>query len=394
MKASNSKSNKIQNRNVILKMIALNAPVSRVSLSQMSGLSKMSLTNIINEFIDEGIVVETGIDNSSSGKRKPILLELADGALCSVGIHITRSYVDGCIVDIKGTILYSIRKDLSADTTKDKLSDIILSLVESLCMMRPKKILGVGVSALGPIDFEKGMILNPSNFYGIRNLEVVKLIKDYCPELPVFLNRNTNCAVLAEKYYGYGKLCDNFAYIGVSNGVGCGVIANDQLVTGDKGLACEMGHISVDLNGPVCACGNHGCLELYASLLAARKNAEDAIKAGKKTSLVSPVDYYPIIKAARNGDKVANDVLDKQCKYLAVGIVNVVNAFNPSKVIIGNDIAIGGDIIIDRLKKFVGNTPIATKDKPIDILLSKFYDKAPLLGGAAFVFENLYFTEQ
>ncbi|MBR4029888.1 MAG: ROK family protein [Clostridia bacterium] len=394
MKASNSKSNKIQNRNVILKMIALNAPVSRVSLSVMSGLSKMSLTNIINEFIDEGIVVETGIDNSSSGKRKPILLELADGALCSVGIHITRSYVDGCIVDIKGTILYSIRKELSNDITKDKLCEIILNLVESLCVMSPKKILGVGISAVGPIDLEKGMILNPTNFYGIKNLEIVKLIKDYYPELPVFLNKNTNCAVLAEKYYGYGKRCDNFAYVGVSKGVGFGVVTNDQLVIGDKGLACEIGHISVDLNGPLCSCGNHGCLELYSSLLAAISWGEEAVASGEKTSLVSPVSYYEIVKAARNDDKVANDILDKQCKYLAVGIVNVVNAFNPSKVIIGNDIAIGGDIIIERLKKFVGNTPIATKDKPIDILLSKFYDKAPLLGGAAFVFENLYFTEQ
>ena len=107
MKANNSKSNKVYNRNSILKMIALNAPISRIELANRSGLSKMSLTNIISEFKDEGLVVETGVDISASGKRKPILLELVDGALCSIGIHITRSFVEGCLADIKGTILFS-----------------------------------------------------------------------------------------------------------------------------------------------------------------------------------------------------------------------------------------------------------------------------------------------
>ncbi len=392
MKASNSQSNKIHNRNVILKMLALNAPISRVALSVMSGLSKMSLTNIISEFIDDGIVVETGLDTSSTGKRKPILLEIADGSLCSIGIHITRSYIDSCISDIKGTILFSMRHDFNGPITKDDLCNLILSAIDAAYTLKPSKLVGIGISAMGPVDVEKGLILNPSNFYGIENVPVVDLVKEHYPDLPVFLCRNTNSAVLAEKYYGYGRNCNNFAYLSVSNGVGCGVLSNDILLLGENGFSCEIGHISVNADGPLCSCGNRGCLEMYSSLSAVRAEFNERRDKGEKTS-VTEHGYYRIVKGAIAGDKLANDVLDKQCKYLATGIINLANMFDPAKIIIGSDIAVGGTEVINRLKKFVGNTPIGAKTKPVDIVLSNFYDKAPLLGSAAYVFDKTHFTE-
>lgn len=391
MKANNSKSNKVYNRNSILKMITLDAPISRIELANRSGLSKMSLTNIISEFKEEGLVVETGVDVSASGKRKPILLELVDGALCSIGIHITRSFVEGCLADIKGKILFSKQEPLPKDVNAESLTEIILNLIRTIHDLESRKIVGIGVSSMGPIDLEKGMILNPTNFYGIENLPIVSIIKEKYPSLPVFLCKNTNSAVLAEKYYGTDKTINNFVYLGVSKGLGCGAVVNDHLVTGSDGFACELGHISINPDGPVCSCGNKGCLEIYASLNAAEQYAEEELKKGEKTVLTSPVSYEDIVSAAKSNDKVACRVLDKQCKYLSIAVINLINAFDPTVVVVGNEIAIAGKEVIDRIRTAVGNIPISAKHHPIDIVLSKFYDKAPLLGSAAYVFETLYF---
>lgn len=392
MKASNSKSNKVQNRNVILKMIALKAPISRIELSALSGLSKMSLTNIISEFKEEGLVLETGVDSTASGKRKPILLDLARGALCSIGIHITRSFVEGCLADIKGEILYSKREEYLGTIHEKDLTDLIMNLIKTIHNLSNHKIVGIGIASMGPLDLKKGLILNPSNFFGIHDVPIVDIVQSAYPELPVFLCKNTNSAVLAEKYYGSDKTIKNFAYIGVSKGVGCGAVVNDHLITGSNGYACEIGHITINPNGPLCSCGNRGCLEMYANIGAAEQYAENQIQNGEKTVLKTPVSYEKIINAAKEGDKVACAALDEQCKNLAIGVINLINVFDPKTVIIGNEIAMGGSEIIDRIQKYVGNIPFSMKQHPVKIMVSKFYDKAPLLGSATYVFENLYFA--
>ena len=392
MKASNSKSNKVQNRNVILKMIALKAPISRVELSALSGLSKMSLTNIISEFKEEGLVFETGIDSSASGKRKPILLDLVDGAICSIGIHITRSFIDGCLADIKGSILFSKRAEITGNLQTKDLIDLILDLIKTIHNLSTHKIVGIGIASMGPLDLKKGMILNPTNFYGIENVPIVDIVKKIYPDLPVFLCKNTNSAVLAEKYYGTDKAIKDFAYIGVSKGVGGGAVVNDRLIIGSDGFACEIGHVSINPNGPRCSCGNKGCLEMYANIGAAVQYAEEKLDNGQKSILRKPVTYEKILNAAKEGDFVAGAALDEQCKYLSIGVINMINLFDPKAVIIGNEIAMGGNEIIHRLQKYVSDTPISVKHHHVDIFVSKFYDKAPLLGSATFVFENLFFS--
>lgn len=391
LRASNSKLNKVQNRNTILKMIAQKAPISRIELSKLTGLSKMSLTNIISEFKEEKLVEETGLDSTAKGKRKPVLLELIDGCLCAIGIHITRNYAEGCLADIKGNIMYSKRVDLKPDFDKDWLVDTILDLVRTIKNMGDRRIVGVGVSSMGPLDLEKGVILNPTHFNHVENIPIVEEIKKHF-DLPVFLCKNTNCAVLAEKYYGVGKGIENFVYIGVSRGVGSGAVVDDRLITGRNGFACEIGHLTINPKGELCACGNRGCLEQYANIVSAVQKAKDRVKNGEKTILKGEITFETIINAAIDKDPLPSEILDELCSYLAIGIINLINIFDPQLVVVGNDIAMGGNEIIRRLKEYVGTVPIAFKRNKVDIKMSKFYDKAPLLGGATVVFDKLVFA--
>ena len=242
MKANNSKTNKVLNRNIILKMFILNSPISRIQLSRNSGLSKMSLTNIISEFSDKGYIKETGVDVNATGKRKPILLELA------IGISITRSYIEGCLADIKSNMLYSKRVELNKDTNEEKIVSIIGDLISTISNISQTEVVGVGISSMGPVDTEHGKILGPTNFYGIKNFEIVKEVQKFT-KLPVFLYKNTNCAALAERYYGGGRTNQNFVYIGVSKGLGAAAVIDDNLILGYNGCSCELGHITVNPDG-------------------------------------------------------------------------------------------------------------------------------------------------
>lgn len=391
MKANNSKTNKVLNRNFILKMFILNSPVSRIQLSKYSGLSKMSLTNIISEFSEKGYIKETGVDLSATGKRKPILLELADGCVCAIGISITRSYIEGCLADIKGNMMYSKRVELPEDTTAERITTILGELISSIKNICQTELIGVGISAIGPLDMETGRILSPTNFYGIENYDVVKEVKKFT-DLPVYLYKNTNCAALAEKYYGAGRKNQNFVYIGVSKGLGASAVINDNLLLGTNGYSCELGHITVNPDGEKCACGNKGCLEIYTNIVSMVEKVSKRVANGAKTILKTPITFESIIDGAKKGDKLCIDTLDELCKYLAVGVINAINVYDPTIVILGNDIAMGGDEIISRLKKNVGTTPVGAKHNNVEIIMSKFYDKAPLLGAATVVFDNLMFA--
>lgn len=390
MIANNSKTNKISNRNNILKMLALYAPVSRIELARNTGLSKMSLTNIISEFNELGYIKEIGLDIEAAGKRKPVLLELCERAICSVGINITRNYTEGCLADITGKILYTKRMEYSS-LDKESLLEIVSSLIWEIINLGDNNIVGIGISCIGPLNLEEGKILSPTKFYDIENVAIVDEMKEKF-DLPVYLYKNTICATLAEKYYGLGRDKDNFIYISVTKGVGCAAVVNGNQLFGKNGYACEIGHISVNPDGEECPCGNRGCLERYANIVKTVKNFRQAVGNGEKTSVTGEITFEKIIAAAMEKDKLATRIIDDMCKYLAVGIVSAINIFDPELVIIGGDIASGGNEIIKRLKYFVGDKPFSAKRGRVEILISEFYDKAPVLGAAATVFENIYFN--
>lgn len=380
MKTGNSKTNKVLNRNTVLKMLALNAPVSRIELSKITGLTKMSLTNIISEFMDKGYVKEIGLDLSAAGKRKPILLELNDGAIKSIGINITRTYTEGCLFDIKGKVIS--REKVTYDfITKEELEKIILNLVEYFIKNNPD-VLGIGVSAVGPIDSENGIILNPTNFYGIENVKITELLKSRF-DVPVYLRKNTVCSVLAEKYYGTAKNEQNFAVINITHGVGCCGVVNGRILTGKNGHACEIGHLSIDLNGEKCACGNRGCLEIYANIPSAVKFYSNLL--GKSSG---NHDFSEVTEGYLKGEKNAVETINNMAKYVAAGIINAINIFDPETVILSGPVCSLGEKFLEKVKGNVGTVPIPSSRDTAKILFSSFGDDASLIGSAVLVFEN------
>jgi len=270
--ASNLTTIKSSNRSLILKVLNSLGQASRAELSRVTGLTKTSITNIVGDLIASGIVCETGSLDSSSG-RKPILLELVENALYAIGIYISRDFVYTNLVNLKGEIIKERKYDFALTETQDTFVSAICENVKRILSesgVETSRILGIGVASIGPLDIHRGVILDPPNFRGLKSIPIVQALKEKF-KFNVFLDNDMNASAIAEKILGSAKKASNFVYVGVTNGIGSGIVINNQIFRGSSGFAGEIGHTTIDIHGERCACGNLGCLELYASTTTKKK---------------------------------------------------------------------------------------------------------------------------
>ena len=257
----NAKNLRAENRGLLFRYLMTGRGSSRAELAQISGLTKMTVTNIISEFLADGLIKESG-DGGKARRNNPITLELSADApkIIAVLIHRTHLSVALCSFTLEILAQESVR---ITSCDRQTLVDTLLRLTDH--MMAYGNILGIGIGSIGPVDIHNGVILNPPDFYGIRDLPVAELFRAHYG-LPVFLDYHYNCAALAEKYYGYGKSYSDYLYLGVTDGLSLGIICNNQLFSSFTGYASEIGHLCVNFDDTVPDAGfpgAEGCLGKY-----------------------------------------------------------------------------------------------------------------------------------
>ena len=340
MRAQNQLVAKLNNKNVITELLIRKAPISRIELSKITGLSKMTVTNIVNELADEGIIKTLGAEDTALG-RKPIALAIKPESRNFLGIYISRNHINAMSGDLSGKL--NVHKRIRTPHSADELIKSIFLMIDEL-VSNTKNISGIGVSSIGPVDYKKGVILNPPNFHGIKNLAIKELLeKRY--NLPVYLDKDTNASALAEWLFGKARDVSDYVYLGVTKGIGAAVISEDTLYRGANGFGGEIGHITVDLNGKRCSCGNIGCLEMYASI-----------------------------------DDDENTDIRQKCRYLAAGVTALINLFDPSVIYLGHEIAKYGDDVAKMLQEEINSRYLTSDIKKIGVEISAFGEKAPVYG--------------
>ena len=322
---------KQQNRGLILRLIITGKCSSRVDIAKETGLSKMAASNVISEFMEAGIIEETEKQQVSGKGRNPVMLELSEKAPKLIGVHISRSKcgVSLCTMDLK------VKKEEYFDVTQEnhgELFEKIYGIIDSMikdCKRKKEKVLGIGVGTLGPMNSVTGVIMDPPNFYGIHDVDVLGEMKERY-DVPVFVEQEYDCAAMTELYFGAGRDMLDFAFIGVSWGVGGGIVANGRLHRNRAGFNCEFGHTCIDFNGPVCNCGRRGCVEIYTSTLTIEKRLREAT--GENISFREFCDKYRK-RAPEKVDEIFTDMAIKT----SYGITNMVNAAGNQNFIIGHE---------------------------------------------------------
>jgi len=232
-------------------------------------------------------------------------------------------------------------------------------------------VFAVGVGVPGPIVAEAGMVLLPPIMPGWDCYPIRDALKKKW-NCPVSLNNDAELGALGEWAAGAGRGERDLAYIKVGTGIGAGILIDGQIYRGVTGSAGEIGHVTIDENGPLCTCGNQGCLEAIAGGRAIAQQAQDAARKGQRTLLesVKPVDSITareVASMARRGDLLAQRILAQAGTHIGIAIAGLVNLFNPSMVIIGGGVAQTGDLLLDPMRQAVQKRSLPASARAVRI---------------------------
>ena len=363
-KANNSLLMKEQNRYHVLRLIRAES-LSRAELARKTGLTRAAVSIIVDKLISDGLILEGEAVKSSSG-RHPKSLYLNAEKYYGIGIDITR---DGCTVVLCNLASETEKKQfIEFENTREKTLEKIYSVIEEYLS---DNVLGIGVSSPGPLDTERGIILNVPELEIFKDFNIKEALEEKF-QLPVYLEKDTNALALQEKNC-FSR--DNFLYVLADHGLGCAYIKDGALFKGFGGLGCEIGHISLDMNGEKCSCGNRGCASLYTSV-------SSAVKRGGAKS------YGELCALANNGDAPSMDALIYQGKMLSQVLLTAVNLFEPEGIVLGGELQHGANILKGIIEEELSKKALSRAIHSIKVDASLIKDRA--LSPALSVLERFF----
>lgn len=260
--------------------------------------------------------------------------------------------------------------------------------------VNPPDVLGVGVGAPGPMNPGTGVVYQPPNLEGWHDVPLADLLAARM-RMPAHVENDANAAAVGEWWKGAGRGVSDLIYLTVSTGVGGGIIIGDRLVHGVSGTAGEIGHMTIEVNGPRCVCGNTGCLEALVSGTAIARMTREAIAAGRPTAILdlaggdpSGVTAEIVDRAARRGDALAREIFERAGFYLGVGVANLLNLFNPARIIIGGGVSKAGDLLFEPTRRTVRLRAFERPARDAEIVPAQLGDDVGAVGAAAVVFSR------
>ncbi len=374
----NLSTSKQYNRGLILQLIATNEATSRIELATTTKLTKMTITNIVSEYIEHGIVEQCEEKITEGSGRNPIRLRIAEKAPTVIGLYITRDKIEAVLCTLGLEILN--RKVMPFKTLKkEEVRQYSYHVIDQLLAETDLKVLGIGVAVMGPVDINNGIILNPPHFFGIENVNITQFLEERYG-FPVVVDHDQNSAAQAEVLFGAGKNVQDFIFLGITKGIGSGFVSDGKVFHNKMGMASELGHISIDRNGKRCACGNRGCLEVYACVDAMEE------KLRKVTGENHTFQEFCKMKKRRDVDKVLREMVND----IAVAIVSGINILHPQLVILGNECMDWDDKYVYLLEEKVNEEKFTQNYGRVPIRKAYFGKDSQLLGAAANVLYHIF----
>jgi N-acetylglucosamine repressor len=363
-----------QNRALVINLLRISGPMSRTEIADRTGLARSALTRLVRDLLNEGVVIEVGKTDSSGG-RPAVLVSLNAEYARSIGIKVERMRLIAASVDLVGEIRDRAEVTFREAPSPTEVIDGIVELTERLSIGR---VLGVGVSISGFVDPETGTEL----YTPILGWQRVPLREPLTERLtvPVWIENDVNALALAELWYGAGRRLRHFICITVGEGIGAGVVINGEIYRGAFGGAGELGHITLDPDGPVCRCQERGCLEVYAS---DRFLREEAARLGYAT-------IEELASGARNGGTPAKEAFSRMGRFLGFGVKNLVNLLNPEAIILGGERMDSADLFLPDVEEAVCRHSFPAEAERLRILPAALGEDGFLIGPATLVAADFF----
>jgi len=389
---TNYESMPMLNRSLILRILSKRESCTRVELASYVGLTQAGVGKIINELIEAGIVLERGTAIGKLGKRS-ISISLNREACKVLAVKIARRSYDVGVFQLGMAPVEKIHREIGLHPGKpgETLGDII-SVMRAFIERYPDiKAIGVGVP--GPYLHNKGRIALMSEFAGWEEINIIDELSAAF-DMPVIVHHDADASAFAEwQASTRNEIADRGTLVSllISEGVGAGIIENGAILQGVYGTAGEVGHMSIDLNGPKCACGNRGCLELYTSALSFARIVAEELKDHPESSLygLEDITAETVFEHMRKGDSFSIEQVKKVGRYLGYGITNIVYLYNPEVIVMTDIMTGGGDVLLEAAKEVVRERTLPALSENLEIRMTTLTEDAVLAGAAALAADGL-----
>src|SRR5919106_5106111 len=386
----------------IMRALRMQGQISRSEISKIIGWSKAKASQEIRNLVEKGYLLEVG-EGISEGGRKPRLLRINNQLGYIAGIDIGATSLDIALADVTGLILRRCSETtdvhFSPESVLGRCSKLLLELTQAQGAT-PDQILGVGIGVPGPVDFARGVLVAPPLMPEWENFPIRDFFKQTFTSAFVVVDNDVNIMALGEQRAGEGAGIDHFIFVKIGTGIGAGIISNGKIHRGSDGSAGDIGHICVDKNGPLCACGNKGCLEAMAAGPAIASKAMEVARNGISPILsqmrVSNSGYLrpeDVNAACREGDQAALDIIRESGKMIGDVLASLVNFFNPSDIFIGGGISNFGNHLLVAIRQAVLQRSLPLATTHLSIKFSRVGSNAGVMGAISLALDYLFVVE-
>ena len=393
------------NRLLVLNYVRDHGPIARVMLAQRLGLSRTTVSSIVDALLREGLVQEGNFLNAApKGGRRAILVHFNADAGRVLGVDVGRTHLTMILTNLAAEIVAQRSVSFDTDRGPETCLPILISEIRTFVAASAtswESIIGIGLGIPGPLSVDLHRLSSPPSMPGWDDVDIWEpLLAAF--NKPLCIDNDANMGAIGESQLGTGRGCTDMAYVKIGTGIGCGLIINGRIYSGHQGSAGELGHLTIDENGPVCACGNRGCLETLAGARAivadaqqrsslARKQASDTASSTNNTqNNYTYTDIADVIKDAQQGNAACIAALEHAGERIGLALAGLVNLFNPEMIVIDGGVARGGELLFAPLRRVVASSSLPAAWKGTQILPGELAVTSIALGAALMVLNTAF----
>jgi predicted NBD/HSP70 family sugar kinase len=376
------------NRAMVLELVRNDPALSRAAIVRRTGLSPATVSGIIDYLLREGFIREEGAEITGLVGRRPLRLAFNPDSRYALGIDVDVDAVSAALVDLggrPGRVRYAaVPVGASPTQVLDLAATVARQAAEDA---PPELVLGIGMAIPGMVQWPQGVNLFSPN-YGWRNVPVRALMEERLGR-PVLADNEVRAVALAEQQFGVARLARTIVFLDVGMGVGGAVVLDGALYRGVHGAAGEMGHNTVEPNGPLCGCGNRGCLEVFCSVRGLLARTAEALAQRRPSVLAAvPAEEMSVARlaqAAAEGDDLARELLTRAATYLGLAVANAVDNWDPELVVLSGPVIREGGDLFEKLLAEEQRTVLETGRAGVRVTRAVLDEHAKITGAATLV---------
>ncbi len=384
------------NLSIILNALRDHPPLSRAALAVATGLNKTTVSSLVQQLLESGYVTETGVGKNITG-RPGILLQLNPQAGGIIGAEIGVDFISVALTDFAARVIWRHQERIDRREEQfailQRVTTNIGAAIEQ-ARLRVLPVMGLALGVPGLVDVESGTLLYAPNL-GWENIPIKQLLRSHL-KIPVYVDNEASIAAFGETYFGVARGARNVLYVSAGVGIGGGLVLDGRTFSGALGFAGEVGHMTLEPNGILCACGNRGCWETLASQESLFRRVYECItpqtvsslaryKNGNRDQLTIPI----ILRAAQEGDSIALNALAETGKYLGIGLANLVNALNPEMVVFGGTMSLAREFLLPVIQQTVAERALRWSGSTAQIVVAAYGSDACVMGAVAMVYDQM-----